>query len=186
MKGILEGIKEILKMFFKMCSTPEPIENEAAHRRVKAWTKKVIVLYGAFTVLGCIIIVMAFGFLMSLGAPLALGVLSFVFMLTCWGYATMILYIRPIFKSVVKWGSAGYHVGEKIESTHVTVTHEYGDTYRVSSHTENKGCLFAVIAGGARFFVWAFFCVYIGPFLTFKKLRNSLKNLKDYENAANA
>ena len=33
------------------------------------------------------------------------------------------------------------------------------------------------------FFYWAFFCVYVAPFLTYKKAKNTIKNLKEFENA---
>lgn len=184
MNSIIEGIKAILKEFFKQCSTPEPIETVADYRRVKKWVKKAIKLYSVFTVIGFIVIFVAFLIIISNDISIINAFLMCLFLLTCWGYATLILYFRPIIKSVAKWGVGGYRVGEKIETTHVNVTHEYGNTYRVSSYTENKGCLFAIFAAGARFFVWAFFCVYIGPFLTVKKIKRSIVNLKKYEISA--
>ena len=102
-------------------------------------------------------------------------------LLTSWGYATLITYFPDIIKSVFKAGKTGFEAGEKIETTHIRVTYEYGNNYKVSSTTENKGCLFGFLGVTIQFIIWAFFCVYIGPFLTFKKIIGSRKNLKQYK-----
>lgn len=103
-----------------------------------------------------------------------------VTLLTMWGFATMGLYFRMVFRSVYNAGKAGYKQGEQIQTTHVNVRHTYGDNYEVSSYTEDQGCLFAIFGGMFKFFIWAVFCVYIGPFLTFKKIRLSKANLNAY------
>lgn len=92
-------------------------------------------------------------------------------------------YLTKIAKGVISSGKSGYGVGEKIETTHIQVTHEFANNYRVTAYKENKGCLFAVIAGVAKLMVWLFFCVYVGPFITFKRIFKSVKNLKSYKAA---
>ena len=183
MNGFMKIIKVWLKNFFDSCSTADPINDLSDYYRVKSWILKVKILYSFFSVVAVIAILFVLSkpelfadlpFYMYLVAPALM-------LLTGWGYATLIMYLPKIIKDVVSWGSTGYNVGEKFETTHVRVTHEYGNTYRATAHTENKGCLFAVIAGVARFMIWAFFCIYIGPFLTFKKLRSSIENINNYK-----
>lgn len=136
-----------------------------------------------FTVLAVIEIIIA-GSMPSIfpfPAVLVYTLIPFLLLLTNWGYATLIMYLPQVFKSVVKSGVSGYKVGEKIETTHVEVTHDFGNHYRVSSYTENQGCFFAYMAGLIRFLVWAFFCVYIGPFVIYKKYKASKENLQNYK-----
>ena len=97
------------------------------------------------------------------------------------GHATMKLYSDDVKKSVLKSGVEGYGIGKNIETTHVEVSHEYGNTYSVSSYTENKGCLFALLAGGGRYLLWVIYCAYAGPFVTVKKIKASQENVKKYE-----
>lgn len=187
MNKLTEAIKTFLKNFIEDASKPEPINDISDYRKVKKWIKKVKKLYTVFSIVAVIValivtIVMKFVYDISV-IPLFFVYVFFqaLILLSCWGYATLIMYFPKVIKSVFKSGSAGYKVGSQIETTHVNVTHEYGNTYRVSSYTENKGCLFAVIVGTARFFVWMVFCVYVGPFVTFKKVRASKKNLVEYQ-----
>ncbi len=170
-----------LKNFFAMCSTPEPIKDKSDYRRVKAWLIKICVLYIIFTVIAIVIIAMPSSSTSAeLPSAAASVLVPIVTVLTCWGLATLIVYFRPIFKSVISTGKAGYGVGKQVQTNKVDVSHEYGNTYRVTGRTEDKGCLFAVIAGSLKFCVWAFFCIYIGPFLTFKKAFGSVKKLNAF------
>ncbi len=182
MNTFIMGIKALIKHFIAVGSKAEPIEDLSDYRRVKRWVKKICILYGTATVIAILAIVMlpALSSFFEYPSVFVYIIAPPMILLTCWGYATLIMYLPDVIKSVIKSGSTGYKIGENIETTHVEVTHEYGNTYKVSSYTENKGCLFAVIAGTARLMVWTFFCVYIGPFITFKKLRNSIKNLRHY------
>ena len=182
MNYLVEAVKMWVRKFFRIYSVPEPIEDSNDYNRVKAWIKKVIILYSVFTGLSIFFMIIGFSIFSAIDLPgIIYMLLPILVILTAWGYASIILYAKDIFKSVAKAGKAGYKVGEQIETTYVDVTHEYGKTYRVSSHTENKGCLFAMISAGAKFFFWGFFCVYIGPVLTFKKVWYSVKNIKAYE-----
>ena len=184
MGQLMTWLKLLFKNFIAMYSEPDPIHDLGDYRKVKKWVKKVRKLFWGFSIVAAIEIILALALANAFDRPLVIAAAVVLFppmlLLTNWGYATMILYLPQIFKSVLKSGRSGYRVGEQVETTHVRVTHEYGNQYRVSSHTENQGCLFAYIAGIAKFCVWAFFCVYIGPFVTFKKLRSSLRNLAEY------
>jgi len=182
MNYLVEAVKMWVQKFFRIYSVPEPIEDSNDYNRVKAWIKKVIILYSLFTGFSIITMIIAISIMSAFDVPgIAYLILPILDILTAWGYASIILYAKDIFTSVAKAGKTGYQVGSQFETTYVDVTHEYGNTYRVSSRTENKGCLFAVISAGAKFFFWAFFCVYVGPFLTFKKVWYSVKNIKEYE-----
>lgn len=175
-------IKTEIKKFLSVYSATEEIHTARDCRRVKKWIKKVTLLYGFFTALAIVFIAVVWGIATTMG-PLAIFavVASPIILLTGWGYASLILNFKQVAKAVIKSGMQGYEVGEKIETTNYEVTHEFGNTYRVSAHTENKGCLFAMIAGVARLMVWLFFCVYVAPFLTFRKLWRSVQNLKKYQ-----
>ena len=104
-----------------------------------------------------------------------------------WGVATIILNFREIFdiKKMIETGKIGYTVGKEFKETHINVTHEFGNQYKVTSHTENKGCLFAFVAVFIRFLAWMYFSVIIGAFLTLKKLIQSLRNIKEYKEKQN-
>ncbi len=175
------GIKAFIKKFLKDGSTAEPIHDRSDYRRVKKWVKKVRRLYIVFPILEILMLLLTLPFAKDLEMPLfGYVILLPMSVLTGWGYATLILYLPQVIKTVIRTGSMGFKVGENMETTHVNVTHEYGDTYKISSHTENKGCQFAFIAGILTFMIWVVFCVYIGPFITIKKIRDSLDNLKNY------
>lgn len=184
-------IKEELKRLYRLYSSREEILELADYYRVKRWVRKVCVLYGVFTVLAVLFALCVIGVrsaLVSLAggegegaAGVAMGILYLaVNLLSGWGLASLLLYFRQIVRSVGKTVGIGYEMGEQIQETHYQVTHEFGDRYHVTAHTENKGCLFGVIAGVCRFVLWAIFCVYVAPFLTFQKLRAELSVLKQY------
>ncbi len=183
MSGFIEYIKDYIKRFIENASKAEPIQDKSDYYRVEKWVKKVKKLYIVSSVIAAIASILIWTLLSKVDA----GVPKIVYLLypplillTCWGYAMLVLYLPDVVKSVLKSGQAGYREGEKHQTTHVQVTHEYGNNYRVSSYTEDKGCLFAFIAGMIRFMIWAFFCVYVAPFLNFKKLKKSIENLRAY------
>ncbi len=172
-------------IFFKDASRAESINTSEDFMRVKKWIRKICILYGVFSVIAIALIPFLYAFVSS--DNVSPDMPDFVYLLVplysflvCFGYATMIIYFPKIFKSILNSAKNGYNVGKNIETTHVQLTHEYANTYRVSSYTQNKGCLFAFINGIVTFVIWQFFCVYIGPFLTFKKIYESKKNIEAY------
>ena len=179
----MKALKYFIKSFISASSTSEEVSDSADYSRVKKWVIKVCVLYAIFSTIAIIAISVVYTYPELFPFPMDfLSLLYPVFIfLTCWGYATLIIYLPQVVKSIAKFGKAGYKVGEQIETKHIRVTHEFGNNYTVSSYTENKGCLFSFITGFATFFVWAFFCIYIGPFLTVKKLFGSIKRLSKYK-----
>lgn len=183
MDNLIDIIKNFLKDLFVKYSTPQEIETVRDYRYVKKWVKKVSTLYIVFTILALLGIPLVYLLLPLFDIPQILGFILIppYLLLTNWGYATLITYFPEIVKSVFRAGKTGFEVGEKFETTHIQVTHEYGNNYRVSSTTDNKGCLFGFLGGMIRFIIWAFFCVYIGPFLTFKKIIKSKENLRQYK-----
>ena len=185
--NFLTSLKLLLKNSFKSYSTADKIENECDFEKVKKWTSKVLKLYVAFTVIAALemMLIPILAHIVILPAALAYVLFPFMFLLTNWGYATLILYIPTIFKTLVNAGRVGYEVGKHSEHTHIEINHEFGNDYTVREYKTNDGCLVAYIAIIARFLVWAFFCVYIGPFLTFKKYKSSIDSLKKYESKKN-
>lgn len=182
MNNLTQAIKAMIQSFFDSCSKPREINNEIDYRTSKRWVKKMRTLYIVFTVFAVIESIIFILIPNESDLPDILSKIIFppALLLTNWGFATMINYLPEIIKSVSEAGKAGYEVGETVETTHVEVTHEYGNNYRVSAHTENKGCLFAFIAGMIKFMIWSIFCVYVGPFLTFKKIAGTVNNMKNY------
>ena len=183
MNDFITTIKNFLKDYFIEYLTPQDIKTARDYRYVKKWVKKVSKRYVIFTIVTLLEIPIVFLLMPFFDLPQVLGyiVLPPCLLLTNWGYATLITYFPNIVKSVFKAGKTGFEAGKEIETTHIHVTHEYGNNYRVSSTTDNKGCLFAFLAGTVKFVIWAFFCVYIGPFLTFKKIKKSREKLDQYK-----
>ncbi len=182
MNNLINAIKLMIKNFFEQKSAAIDVGDLASYRKAKSWLKKAITLYSFFSVMGIVVTGLVIKLVTAVQGfhPIVI-ILPILLLLTFWGYATLIMYLPEIIKNTLKAGKAGFEVGQNVETTHVDVEHVYGNTYKVSSHTENKGCLFAFIAGGAKLFVWLFFCVYIGPFLTLKKAKGTSKNIKEYE-----
>ncbi len=196
MNKILNALTSAIKLQFQrfcdLYSSADKINDLGDYYKVKRWMKKVKKLYGFFTVVAILSLVLGvagfsvFKDLLGIDLPVALlAPLAIpLSLLTNWGYASLILHFKAVVKSVFKSASAAYQVGEKFETTHYQVRHEYGNTYSVSSTTDNKGCLFAGLAIMARFWLWAFFCVYIAPFLTYKKFQKSKEELKEFKKKA--
>lgn len=175
------GIIAFIKNFIKMSATAEEINDISDYRRVQKWVKKVKKLYGVFSFFAVIGIIISVAISSSSDDMLPVFVVFllsvFACTLTSLGCANIILYFPQVFKSIVSAGRQGYSIGDCFQTTYVNVSHEYGDNYRVTAHTESKGCLYAAIGGSLAFLVWATFCVYICPFTTAKKLKESKKRL---------
>ncbi len=179
------GTLKFITVFTKKCSKPEQIRSVNDCRRVKRWIAKTVVMYVVFSIIAAIISIAiasipSYPDFIELPTTMAYILVPLVTVLTCWGFATLIMYLPQVIGSVGTAAAKGYEIGESIQTTHVTATHEYGNTYRVSSYTENQGCLFLVFGGLIGFLIWAVFCVYIGPFINFKKIIVSSKNIKNF------
>ncbi len=192
MNAFKTAIKNIFKCFFYAYSTPDPIKTDEDVANAKKWLKKTVILYGVFTAVALVTtllaIVLVSAILENEAVDIPTAVIPFIAvlalpltLLTCWGYASFFLYFKKMIKVVFNASKFGFIVGEQVKTTYVDVTHEYGNTYKVSSHTETKGLLFAYIAATASFVCWAAFCVYVAPFLTFKKVKGTLKNIDEYK-----
>ncbi len=180
MKAFITIIKNLIKYFFNAYGKAEPIKDEDDVLKSKKWLKKVIVLYSAFPILGMII---AARFIApTISEPdLSLALLFPLMLLASWGFASMFLYFKQMIKVIFNAGKIGYTVGSQIKTTHVDVTHEYSNTYKVSSHTTNKGILFTIIAVFVGYMCYGYFCILIAPFLTCKKIISTVKNLQKYK-----
>lgn len=193
MEAFKSIIKNIVKRFVNIYSLPDPINNEEDVEKAEQWKNKVVKLYGIFSILGiatCFLggLIIYVGILanesMNFGVLLICCVLAIpLTLLTNWGYASMILYFKKMVKSIWEATKIGYQIGEQVKTTEIDIKHEYGNTYKVSKNTYDKGLLFAYITAVAGFVVWAFFCVYVAPFLTYKKYKNTKIALQEYNQA---
>lgn len=162
--------------------TPEVINNKSDYTRIKGWKNRASFLYTAFSIAAVVIAIFNFSKLSGdLPLPLAYVVLPAVAVFFAWGLVTMLLNLKLLIKSL--WGATvdGYRIGEQIQTTHVNVTHEYGNRYKVSTETENQGCAVAMICWFINLFIWSVLCVYVCPFLIFKKIKKTKANLLRYE-----
>ena len=184
---MLNNLKLKIQYYIQIVSGEITIQNQEDYEMARKWLKKATVICGICTVLG-FIYGLIIGIVGLTSSEIPFGVLSIPlgFILgewAFWGVAAFLLNIRQIFniKKMVQLGAIGYAVGKQFKETHVNVTHEFGNQYKVTSHTEDKGCLFAFIAIFIRFFGWMIFSVYVGAFLTAKKLRLTTRNIKAYQ-----
>lgn len=167
--------------------TPEVIRNKCDYTRVKRWKNKASFLYFLFTAIAIVLALVILSNLSDLSqhidlpAPLAYVAIPFVAVFFAWGLATMLLNLKLLIKSM--WGATveGYQIGEQIQTTNVYVTHEYNDRYKVTTDTENQGCVIAMIYWFINLFVWSVLCVYVCPFLAFGKIKKTKANLRRYK-----
>lgn len=188
---IIEEIKQFFANFPKYASQPFQVEEESQYLVANQWIKHVnkllrrqLVIY---LILALIISVSSVCF-----APIhpflkVIASLGYT-LVFCWcaiGTAIIKLYRKELFdvKSMIAWGKAGYNVGKQIQTTHVNIKHEFGNTYSVKSYKENKGCLFAIIALFIRYMIFAPYCMFKGLPLTFRKYKKTLENIKAYQSA---
>lgn len=174
-------------LLLHICKTAEPINNKSDFRRVKRWKNTASFLYLLFTAVALFLIVTIlsdvpkFSIYIELPEHLIYIVIPFVSLLTAWGFATMLLNFKLLIKSTLGAGADGYRTGEQIQTQNIYVTREYDNRYKVTTETENQGCAVAMISGFINLFVWAFLCVYVCPFLTFKKIITSNKNIRKFK-----
>ena len=188
---MLKNFKLKIKQYFRIVSDAITIESQEDYAKARMWLRKAIIVCGICSGLG-IVYGLIIGIIGLHNDEIPFGVLSIPigFILGQWsflGVATFILNIREIFniKKMVELSKIGYTVGKEIKETHINVTHEFGNQYKVTAHTENKGCLFAFIAIFIRFLGWMYFSVIVGAFLTVKKLIQTIRNIKDYQKNQN-
>ncbi len=185
---MIETVKAFLAKFKQKFSAAEEINNDDDYDKVKKWVKKTTKTYKKATIIAVIISIliiilfassgMADGFLLLL-----IGIIfTAVEIVAAWGIATMKMHKKEVRKSAWQFAKYGYLVGEQIQETHVDVSHEFGNTYKVTTRTENKGLLFAVISVSIILITWGAYCIYLGSFLTMKKIKLSKENLAEYKN----
>lgn len=187
--NLVEELKTFFANFPKYASQPLEVNDEEEYLIAKKWTKRVkkLVRNQLFKyLLLAFVIAIVTGFATPINPFLKLVLCLFYTLVFCWcavGTAVLKLYKKEIFnvKSMLAWGMAGYNIGKDIETTHITVNHEYGNTYSVKSYTEDKGCLFAIIALCIRYMLVAPYCLFKGLPLTFKKYTKTIENMKAYK-----
>ena len=186
--SIVEEIKQFFANFPKYARQPFAVTNEQEYQKAEEWAEHVrslfirqLVIFLLVALLECV----GLFAVVPIRFALKLLLVPFAILAMIWlavGTTVILLYKKEIFDldSMVRWGKAGYDVGKQFETTHVTVTHEFGNQYRVNSHTENKGCLFAIIALGVRCMIFAPYCMIMGLPLTYKKYKDTRANMEAY------
>ena len=105
MGQLMTWLKLLFKNFIAMYSEPDPIHDLGDYRKVKKWVKKVRKLFLGFSIVAAIEIILALALASAFDRPLIIAAAVVLFppmlLLTNWGYATMILYLPQIFKSVL-------------------------------------------------------------------------------------
>ena len=188
---IVEEIKCFFVNFPKYASQPFEVKEENEYLIAKQWIKHVnkLVRRQLVKYLFLALIISIIAFCLAPIHPFLKVIISLGYVLVfCWGAigtAIIKLYKKEIFdvKSMIAWSKAGYAIGKQIETTHINVRHEFGNTYSVKSYTENKGCLFAMIALCIRYMIFAPYCMFKGLPLTFRKYKKTLENIKAYQSA---
>lgn len=189
MNSIKNIVKTFLKKFSERFSNVEEIENDEGYNRVKKWVKKTQKSYKKSTffmvLLSCIFAIVISNLLKKFNGWGFLGyVLPLIFLpiyvLVGWGLTTVKMHFKEVAKSAWKAARYGYQIGETIKTTHVNVSHEFGNSYKVTSTTEDKGILFACIGMMCILGTWATYCTYKGSFLTFKKIKASKIKIEEY------
>ncbi len=176
---MIKAIKNILIYFFRTYTSPLVVNNSEDALKAEKWLKKLIIFFAVFSVFGIAFLFFVFssefeGVSWSYLLIIPLG----VFMGSC--YTCMALYFKPMAKFIVTAAKVGYAAGEEIRTTHVNVSHEYGNNYKVTAHTEHKGFLVSLILGFIAFYFWLMFCGFVAPFCTFIKARKAVKTLQAY------
>jgi len=188
-----ETIKNFISDFSRKFSTVEEINNEEDYIGVKKWVKKATKMYKKKTVWSIIwailVSILCFFWLKLAVDGFVLWILTIIlssiylsgFVMAGLGRATMKLHSKEVRKAAWEAAKFGYNVGKDVKTEHITVSHEFADTYRVSSRTEDKGLLFAVISMAVIMIAWTGFCVYKGCFLELKKIKETKEALVNYE-----
>lgn len=196
MHSIKETVKIFLNNFSKKFSVVEPITDKEDYIRAKKWTKKATKTFKKcvifWAILAIVISIVCHIELKAVGIDgFLLGILTFLlsiiylgtFTLAGLGRATMKMHFKEVRKTAWEAAKFGYSIGKEIKTEHIDITHEYTNTYRVSSRTEHKGLLFAIICMLAIMGAWSAYCVYKGCFLELKKLIKTKEELKNYKNS---
>ncbi len=180
-------IKSLWKALSELYRAREDINSAENYKNAQKWNKRVLRIFIFRTIIALIIAIALIVLVSSSasGNTFLFALLIFVLTIaTAWGFASMKVYRKEVVKGVFKAASAAYKVGQKFETTHYTVSHEYANTYKVSSYKTNDGCLFAIISVFVNYTVWSFFCVYFAPFIIFKKFTANLKEIKSFKENA--
>ncbi len=165
------GTLKFITVFTKKCSKPEQIRSVNDCRRVKRWIAKTVVMYVVFSIIAAIISIAiasipSYPDFIELPTTMAYILVPLVTVLTCWGFATLIMYLPQVIGSVGTAAAKGYEIGESIQTTHVTATHEYGNT-RIRQHLQSfvlyrkpRMPIFGVRRSYRLFNLGCFLCLY--------------------------
>ena len=176
MKGWGQVMKQKKAVWeYLLFSYVEPVTNMKEYRKLKRWVWRARFLYMVVSPIATVMIIISNMQVLGDYPPLILAVA-----LLCVGLATLALYIFPIFKSMFGAGVQGFEDGLNDKTTTYTVTHEYGNSYSVTSRTDDNGCLFAVMGGFFQFVLCWLLCISVAPFITFRKIHKATKRLKEY------
>jgi len=187
MNVIKEKIKALWQALSDIYGTKDDINSDEDYQRVKKWNKKALKTYLSRAIIFAVVAIL-FGILICSVAEInsfvkVLLVLFFAVMgvYVSVAFASMKLHKKEVKKSVFKAAIKGYKIGSRYEHDHYTVKHEFNDTYSVTKRTDNDGCLYAAIFAGLQYMIWAAFCSYLAPFLTYKKYKANQKEMEAWQ-----
>lgn len=175
---MIKAIKNIFMYFFRVYNSPHVVTNNEEALKAEKWLKKLNIFFAVFSLLSMAFLFFSFSSIEGFSWQYLLIVPLGVIMGS--GYTCMALYFKPMMKYIFTAAKVGYQAGAEIRTTHVNVSHEYGNNYKVTSHTEHKGFLVSLIFGFIAFYFWLVFCLWVAPFCTYIKARKAVKTLQAY------
>lgn len=187
MNVIKQKIKALWQALSDIYGTKDDINSEEDYRKVKKWNEKALKTYLSraiiFTAVAILFGVLINSFIEVNFFVKALLVLFYAVMglYVSVAFASMKLHKKEVKKSVFNAAIKGYKIGRQFEHDHYTVKHEFNDTYSVTKRTDNDGCLYAAIFAGLQYMIWAAFCSYLAPFLTYKKYKANQKEMEAWQ-----
>ena len=178
---MIKAIKNMFRYFLHVFSVPLVVNNNDEALKTEKWLKKTITLHIVLTIITMIYVVFTFvvsgeevGWYECLLMTPILGAFG-----GC-AFSSMALYFKQMVKFIFTGAKVGYTAGKEIKTTHVNISHEYGNNYSVSSYTDHKGLLMSVIMIFVAYMTYAMFCGFVAPFCTYNKARKTVKTLQEY------
>ncbi len=114
----------------------------------------------------------------SIGAILGSLFLIWIF----FGFLCSFPFFKKFIGAIKKFISFGYEMGDQFKSTDITVTHQYGSTYKATARESSKGFLGAIIAFFIGLYLYLCLFGYAGPIIIIKKITLLSKQITDYKN----
>ena len=185
----MDFLKAPWRALIRLYGEKDTITTIEDYYRVKRWKKHVHRLFLSRAIMGLLIAIVMIRVMAMVEEVSGIARFAYsVILPPLWIYvgfafACMKLHKSEVRHTILRGAIDDYKLGEQFQTTHVNISHEYGNTYRVSRHVENDGCLFVFIGMGIRYLIWATFCSYLAPILIFKKYKANMAEIENFEKA---